>query len=79
MDLNLSEEQRLIVDSAAEFLAAHSSSEQVRKVSAQPGGWDSALWQGMAELGWCGIHTPEAHGGLGLGVVELALLMEQQG
>ncbi|GAB1387619.1 acyl-CoA dehydrogenase family protein [Melaminivora sp.] len=79
MDLNLTEEQRLIVDSAAEFLAAHSSSEQIRKVSAQPGGWDDALWQGLTELGWCGIHSPEAQDGLGLGIVELALLQEQLG
>ncbi|MBS0507964.1 MAG: acyl-CoA/acyl-ACP dehydrogenase [Proteobacteria bacterium] len=79
MDLNLTEEQRLIVDSAAEFLAAHSGSERVRKVSTQPGGWDAPLWQGLAELGWCGIHTAEAQGGLGLGVVELALLQEQLG
>ncbi|WP_404302769.1 acyl-CoA dehydrogenase family protein [Alicycliphilus denitrificans] len=79
MDLNLTEEQRLIVDSAAEFLAAHSASERVRDVSAQSGGWDEALWQGLAELGWCGIHSPEAQGGLGLGLVELALLQEQLG
>lgn len=79
MDLNLNEEQRLIVDSAAEFLAAHSTSERVRSASSQPGGWDAVLWQGLAELGWCGIHSPEAQGGLGLGVVELALLQEQLG
>ncbi len=79
MDLNLNEEQRLIVDSAAEFLAAHSASERVRSVTAQAGGWDESLWRGLAELGWCGIHTPEAQGGLGLGVVELALLQEQLG
>jgi len=79
MDLNLNEEQRLIVDSAAEFLAAHSASERVRSASSPPGGWDEALWQGLAELGWCGIHSPEAQGGLGLGLVELALLQEQLG
>jgi len=79
MDLNLNEEQRLIVDSAAEFLAAHSASERVRSASSQPGGWDESLWQGLAELGWCGIHSLEAQGGLGLGVVELALLQEQLG
>ncbi|MBS0391796.1 MAG: acyl-CoA/acyl-ACP dehydrogenase [Proteobacteria bacterium] len=69
----------MIVDSAAEFLAAHSASERVRSVTAQAGGWDESLWRGLAELGWCGIHTPEAQGGLGLGVVELALLQEQLG
>lgn len=79
MNLNLNEEQRLIVDSAVEFLSAHSSSARVRAVSAQAGGWDEALWQGLTELGWCGIHTPETIDGLGLGIIELSLLQEQMG
>ena len=79
MDLNLSDEQRLIVDSAAEFLAAQSSSARVRSISEQPGQWDQALWEGLSALGWCGIHLPESQQGLGLGVVELCLLQEQLG
>jgi alkylation response protein AidB-like acyl-CoA dehydrogenase len=43
-------------------------------------GFDAALWQRIAgEMGWCGTHIAEAHGGLGLGLVELALLQEQTG
>lgn len=79
MDLNLTEEQRLIVDSATEFLAAHSASEQVRAASEPAGGWDAALWQGLTDLGWCGIHLPEDLNGLGLGLVEVSLLQEQLG
>lgn len=79
MDLSLSEEQQQIVDSAAAFLQEASAMPAVRAASATASGFDSALWSGMAELGWCGVHLPEEAGGLGLGLVELALLQEQLG
>ncbi|MGH8846118.1 MAG: acyl-CoA dehydrogenase family protein, partial [Polaromonas sp.] len=79
MDLCLSDEQQLIADSAATFLAEASTMPAVRAVSDSAEGIDRALWRGIADLGWCGVHLPEAAGGLGLGLVELALLQEQLG
>ncbi len=79
MDLSLSDEQQQIVDSAVDFLAKASAMPAVRAASDSPSGMDAALWSGMAELGWCGVHLPEEAGGLGLGLVELALLQEQLG
>ncbi len=79
MDLSLSDEQQQIVDSAAGFLAEASAMPAVRTASQSATGLDDALWRGMAELGWCGVHLPEAAGGLGLGLVELVLLQEQLG
>ncbi|HEY3723431.1 MAG TPA: acyl-CoA dehydrogenase family protein [Acidimicrobiia bacterium] len=38
-----------------------------------------ALWSHMVELGWPALTVPEAHGGLGLGAVELALVVEELG
>ncbi len=79
MDLSLSDEQQQIVDSAAGFLAEASAMPAVRAASQSAAGLDDALWRGMAGLGWCGVHLPEAAGGLGLGLVELVLLQEQLG
>lgn len=79
MDLTLNEEQRLIVESAAAFLAAQTGSASARAAHEHPGQWDTALWQQVGELGWCGIHLPESMQGLGLGVIELCLLQEQLG
>ncbi len=79
MDLSLSDEQQLIADSAATFLAEASTKLAVRAVSESGSGIDRALWRGIADLGWCGVHLPEAAGGLGLGMVELMLLQEQLG
>lgn len=81
MDLSLTDEQRQIADSAAAFLAEASAMPAVRTASQGASGLDRDLWRGIAELGWCGVHLPEAAGGLGLGLglVELVLLQEQLG
>lgn len=79
MDLSLSEEQQQITDSAVTFLAQASTLAQVRAASEHGDGCDPSLWQQVVEMGWCGVHLPDAAGGLGLGLVELALLQEQLG
>ena len=79
MHLSLTEEQRLIVDSATSFLEDASRSSLVRDTSEHGDGFDRSLWTGLADLGWCGILLPEHLGGLGAGWVELVLLQEQLG
>ena len=44
-----------------------------------PTGYDDAVWSAMAEQGWLAIELPEDEGGLGLGMVELAVLCEEIG
>ena len=43
------------------------------------GGFDGDLWAAMVEQGWTGISVPESLGGVGLGTVEAAVLLEQTG
>lgn len=40
---------------------------------------DKALWQSIADQGWVGLHLDESLGGLGLGLVELAVVAEEMG
>ena len=78
MNLVLSEEQRMIRDAAADFLARASDSTALR--AALESGADPAVWSTLAgELGWCAVPVAERHGGLGLGPVELSLIQEQAG
>ena len=80
MNLALNEDQRLIRESAEIFLADVSTSAAVRGAMASARGFDEAIWARIAtELGWCGIAVPEAHGGLGLGIVELVQVQEVAG
>ena len=44
-----------------------------------PTGYDEAVWSAMAEQGWLAIELPEDESGLGLGMVELAVLCEEIG
>jgi alkylation response protein AidB-like acyl-CoA dehydrogenase len=76
--MTLTQEQQAIIDAAAALLAEHSSSGNVRKIMAGDG-FDASLWAQLAELGYCGIHVPEQHDGLGLGMLELCLVAEELG
>lgn len=80
MDFRFSEEQQALVDSAREFLKAHSGPEAIRAAMATELGYDKGVWQQIAtELGWPSVHIPEAYGGLGLGYVDLVVLLEAMG
>ncbi len=79
MDFGLSEEQELFQQSARDFLAAECPMTLVREVGADEEGFPRALYAKMAALGWMGLVVPERYGGAGLGMLELALLLEQLG
>ena len=80
MDFAFTDEQLMIQESAAGFLVKASDSSAVRAAMATPTGFDPALWQQIAqELYWPALIIPEAYGGLGLGFVEQAILLEQMG
>ena len=79
MDLRLSDEQLQIAGAIGELLAHASDSARVREVAFSGDGFDRELWRQVGELGACGVHLPEARGGLGLGVTELALVAEAMG
>lgn len=80
MNFALTEDQVMIRDAAASFLADASGSAAVRKAMESEAGYDAATWQRIGtELGWCGVAIAEDHGGMGLGPVELVLIQEQAG
>jgi acyl-CoA dehydrogenase len=80
MNFVLTEAQAMIRDAAQGFLVDHSGSAAVRAAMAGETGFDPQVWRRIAgELGWCGIPLPEEYGGLGLGPVELVLVLEQMG
>ncbi len=77
MNFNLTDDQRMMSETFARFLNEQSSPERVRK--AMPSGFDPQLWSGLAELGAFALRVPEDAGGLGLGVMDAAVLMEEAG
>jgi len=80
MDFSFSEEQEELGVMARSFLADASDPEKVRDVMQTPLGYDAEVWNRIGtELGWCCVHIPEEYGGLGLGFVDLAVLLEATG
>jgi len=77
MNFDLSEDQRMMRESFARFLDEQSSIARVR--AALPGGFDAQMWKGLADLGAFSLRVPEAAGGLGLGLMDAVVLMEEAG
>src|SRR5918996_5388387 len=78
MNFDLNDEQQEIKRTATEFLGARFRPEKVREL-AEARSYDDGLWKEISELGWPGIAIAEDDGGQGLGMVDLAVLLEQAG
>jgi alkylation response protein AidB-like acyl-CoA dehydrogenase len=79
LDFGLSDEQRLLQDTVAQFLAKENDATKLRARFDAEEAFDAGLWRGMAELGLAGLAVPEAHGGSGLGLLDAALAAEALG
>src|SRR4051812_3851942 len=64
---------------ARELLAAECSPREVRAQMEDATGYSESLWQQLAETGLLGITIDEGHAGQGLGMIELALVLEEMG
>jgi alkylation response protein AidB-like acyl-CoA dehydrogenase len=79
MDFGFSREQDLLRQTARAFLERACPSAYVRQMLDDPAGITDGVWTQLAELGWLGLGLPEAHGGAGLGLVDLAVVLEEMG
>nr|AII72246.1 acyl-CoA dehydrogenase [Pseudomonas putida]AMD77856.1 Acyl-CoA dehydrogenase [Pseudomonas putida] len=81
MNLRYSDEQRLLADSARDFLAACAPVGAQRKLRDQGSvqGFDGQLWQDAVNLGWSAIPFPESLGGLEFGCMGLGPVFEAIG
>lgn len=79
MDFELTNEQRLLVDSVNGFVKKDSPIERFRKQRDVDPGWSKSVWAQMGELGWLGLPFPESAGGMGLAFIDTALMLERFG
>src|SRR6516225_11371451 len=79
MEFGLSESQQLLKENARKFFAGECPMQEVRRLMETDTAYDAGLWAKMTEQGYTGIIFPEEYGGVGLGKVELILLMEEAG
>ncbi len=78
MHFAFTDQQLEFRDAVRQVLAKECTSDDVRAAYEAPAGRTSR-WATLAELGVVGLSVPEAHGGLGLGLVDLAPLAEETG
>ncbi|MHB8529571.1 MAG: acyl-CoA dehydrogenase family protein [Caulobacteraceae bacterium] len=80
MDFSFTQEQSMLRDTLASWLADHYDFEARRAALASGAGWRPRVWKAFAEdLGILGASFPEEQGGLGGGPVETMVVMEEFG
>src|SRR6516225_10126867 len=79
MQFGLNESQEILRDSARSFFAGECPMREVRRLMATDCAYDDSLWRKLTAQGYTGIIFPEEYNGVGLGKVELILLMEEAG
>ena len=79
MDLSLTETQQLIRDSARDVVHNDFAKEVLLTLDEQPAPMTDALWRKTAQLGWMGMVIPEAYGGTGNSLTDVAVLFEELG
>ncbi len=77
--IEFSEEQTMLLDTAADFCRKNSPLDAVRRQIEQDDGIDANLWQEMIDLGWLGVTIPEQFGGLGLSLADVVPIVESMG
>jgi len=79
MNLEFSEDQKFVQQTARDYLQEHAGLEKCRAVLEGSETYDQELWKGVAEMGWLGAAVPEEYGGAGLGYLELVLIAQEIG
>lgn len=78
MDFDFSESQRILLNTARDFLGKEGNN-LARQLEKTEEGHSAELWNKMAELGWMGLLFPEEYGGTESGFLDLILLLEEMG
>jgi len=79
MDLNFTEEQDILRDSVRSLCADFSTMEIVRQMENDPEGIPADFWEQMKDTGIVSILLPEEYGGMGLNMVDCAIIYEELG
>jgi alkylation response protein AidB-like acyl-CoA dehydrogenase len=78
MDLLLTSDQLELADGVRSYLAGTHGADVLRRLDAGPNR-DPAIWQGLVDMGLPGLCVPESAGGLGLGLLDAALIAVECG
>ena len=80
MALIITEEQKMLKDSATELLSAKAPISQMRELrDSEYSPFNKKLWEEMVNMGWTALTVPENYNGLDFGFVGLGQILEETG
>src|SRR5436853_6321937 len=79
MSIAITDEHRVLADTAEELLRKRDARAETRRLLDGPPEPRPTWWSEIAGLGWLGLHLPEDVGGSGFGFEELVVIVEALG
>jgi alkylation response protein AidB-like acyl-CoA dehydrogenase len=79
MSIAISDDHRALADTASDLLRTRDARGAARALLTAATEEQPALWKDIVELGWLGLHVPEAQAGSGYGLEELVIVVEEMG
>jgi len=79
MNFDFSEEQNALKDLSAQIFEGTSNYDRVEEIEKTEDRFDQAIWEELAQANLLGVALPEEHGGLGFGLLELCIVLEEHG
>jgi alkylation response protein AidB-like acyl-CoA dehydrogenase len=79
MPIAITDDHRRLGEVVGAFLADRGALAESRRLIEEDDEQLPSFWKEFAELGWLGLHLPEAVGGSGYTLAELAIVLEQLG
>ena len=79
MDFSFSDEQQSLRELSAKIFADLCGHDRLRELENAGECFDRTLWAELAQANLLGIAIDDAHGGMGMGFLELSLLLEEAG
>ena len=79
MNFDLSDEQRMLQETVQQFIDNECPPTRLREIFDAEDAHDPTLWKGLVEMGFAGLAIPDEHGGAGLELLDLAVVVETMG
>jgi len=79
MNLDFTEEQDMLRNSARQFVSTECTKAKVRELEKSAEGYSPEIWNKMAELGWFGLMIPDQYNGMDMGLLDLVVVFEEVG
>ena len=79
MSIAITEDHRALAATASDLLRSRDTRGAARELLEAAAEPMPAVWKDVVDLGWIGLHVPEALGGSGFGLEELVVVVEEAG